>query len=177
MQMQEGKLAFIFPEDWQVGKYDEWRFYRNRFEKCCGGCKAVDFVAVSTTPRKILWLVEVKDYNQHKRTKAIDLAEEIALKARDSLAGIAAAKFQADDTEEKRLAGKAMQSKKVRVALHLEQPEKHSKLFPRAIDPSKILQKLKPLIKSIDPHPLVVERTDCQIRGGWKAEPAGSKKH
>lgn len=144
MKKQEGKLAFNFPEDWQVGKYDEWRFYRNRFEKCCGGCKAVDFVAVSSRPRKTLWLVEVKDYNQYQRTKAVDLAEEIALKARDSLAGIAAAKFQADDTEEKSLAGKAMQSKKVRVALHLEQPEKHSKLFPAPLILQKFCKNLNP---------------------------------
>jgi len=41
--------------------------------------------------------------------------------------------------------------------LHLEQPATHSKLFPRAIDPANVLMKLKTIIRSIDPHPLVVE--------------------
>lgn len=170
MRLQEGDLAFVFPGDWEVSQYDAWSFYRNRFKDCCSGCKAVDFVAILARNSKELWLVEVKDYRRHPRTKAVDLPEEIALKVRDSLAGIAAASFQADDRDEKALASRALKNKKVRVAFHLEQPQKHSKLFPRAIDPSKVLQKLKALVKPIDPHPLVVERSNCQIRAGWLVE-------
>ena len=33
--------------------------------------------------------MEVKDYRANRRTKAIDLADEIALKVRDTLAGLA----------------------------------------------------------------------------------------
>lgn len=170
MHLQEGKLVFIFPDDWKVSKYDSWSFYQNRFKDCCSGCKAVDFVALSSTDPQGLWLVEVKDYSRHPRTKAIDLPAEIALKVRDTLAGIAAAKFQADDSEENLLAKKALQMKKIRVVLHLEQPKRHSKLFPRAIDPSKVLQKLKTLIKPIDPHPKVVESHNCQSRAGWQVQ-------
>ena len=42
-------------------------------------------------------------------------------------------------------------------SLHLEQPAKHSRLFPRAINPANVKQQLKQLIKPIDPHPLVTE--------------------
>jgi hypothetical protein len=170
--MREGGLEFIFPEEWQVSKYDEWSFHRNRFQKCCGGCKAVDFLVIDSGPGQVFWLLEVKDYNRHSRTKTIDLAQEIAQKARDSLAGIATARFRSDEPEECSFAQRALQSSYIRVALHLEQPRKHSKLFPRAIDPAKVLQKLKALIKPMDPHPLIVERSNCEFRAGWSVEAA-----
>jgi hypothetical protein len=34
---------------------------------------------------------------------------------------------------------------------------KRSKLFPHAIDPADVLQRLKQLLKSVDPHPRVSE--------------------
>lgn len=171
-EIQEEELVFQFPEHWQVEKYDAWSFYRNQFQKCCGSCKAVDFVAVCSSRREF-WLVEVKDYRQHRRTKPIDLAEEIACKVRDSLAGVAAARFRANADGEKHFARTALQGRTIRVALHLEQPRTHSKLFPRAIDPANVLQKLKSLIKPIDPHPLIVERGDCDTRAGWQVRSAG----
>ncbi len=169
-RIREGDLVFVFPENWEVSKYDMWEFYRRRFKGCCTGCKAVDFAAVCPEPQKTLWLVEVKDYRVHRRTKIVDLPLEMALKVRDSLAGIAAGRFQADEHQERSMAEKALLAKKLRVALHIEQPRKHSKMFPRAIDPSKVLQKLKSLIKSIDPHPVVVDRSNCHARGGWRVQ-------
>lgn len=41
--------------------------------------------------------------------------------------------------------------------LHLEQPAKASKLFPRVFDLADVQQKLRQLIKPLDPHPLVVD--------------------
>jgi len=41
--------------------------------------------------------------------------------------------------------------------LHLEQPSNPSKLFPRAIDRADVLQRLKQLVRSVDPHPQVLE--------------------
>ena len=55
------------------------------------------------------------------------------------------------------MAKAALSGRALRVVLHLEQPRTHSKLFPRAIDPAKVLQKLRQLVKPIDAHPLVVE--------------------
>ena len=170
VRINEGKLMFTFPADWQVSKYDTWSYYRNQFKDCCTGCKAVDFIAVCQGEKKEVWLIEVKDYNLHPRTKPSDLPVELAHKVRDSLSGMAAALFQAQDREEKRFARKALQCKKIRVALHLEQPQKHSKLFPRAIDPSKVLQKMKALMKPIDPHPVVVERGNSQIKAWWSVQ-------
>ena len=165
--INEGQLTFTFPDNWLASKFDEWSFYRNQFHKVCGGTKAVDIVAVE--PGESLWSIEVKDYRQDRRTKTIDLADEIALKVRDSLAGVAAASVNANDASEKRLAGKAMRCTQLRVVLHLEQPAKHSKLFPRAIDPANIKQKLKQLIRAIDPHPSVLE-TARMNAVGWSVQ-------
>jgi hypothetical protein len=63
----------------------------------------------------------------------------------------------ANDADEKATAVTALRCPRLRVVLHLEQPAKHSTLFPRAIDPANVQQRLKQLIKAIDPHPLVIE--------------------
>jgi hypothetical protein len=152
----EGQLTFQFPDDWKASKFDEWSFYRNQFQSVCGGSKAVDVLAIE--PRVCSWKIEVKDYRQHRRTKIIDLAEEVAVKVRDSLAALVAARANASDCDERDLASAALRCRRLRVVLHLEQPAKHSKLFPRAIDPAAVRQRLKQLIKAIDPHPLVLER-------------------
>ena len=151
----EGLLTFAFPDDWQASKFDDWSFYRNQFQQVCGGAKAIDILAIE--PKACCWLNEGKDYRQNPRTKTIDLASEIADKVRDTLAGLVAAQANANDAAEQKSAGLALRCGRLRVVLHLEQPAKHSKLFPRAIDPSKVQQRLKQLIKAIDPHPLVVE--------------------
>lgn len=151
----EGKLTFKFPSTWQAKKYDDWSFYRNQFQKVCGGAKAVDILAVA--PDKCVWVIEVKDQRRHPRSKAIDLPDEVACKVRDTLAGLFAAHVNASDANEKRFAGEALASNQIKVVLHLEQPSKHSKLFPRAIDPANVKQKLKELLKAIDPHPAVLE--------------------
>jgi hypothetical protein len=72
------------------------------------------------------------------------------------------AKIHASDISESNFAGEILKGQQLRVVLHLEQPVKTSKLFPRAIDPSKVQLKLRSLIKPIDPHPKVVESNQMQ---------------
>lgn len=154
---------FAFPESWKVSKYDDWAFYRNRFSQMYSGIKAVDLLAIENKIEdKVIWIIEVKDYRQSRRTKAIDLAEEVAQKVFSTLAAILPAKIHASESYEQRFAGEVLKGTQLRVVLHLEQPVKSSKLFQRAIDPSKVQQKLKTLIKPIDSHPKVVESTQMQ---------------
>lgn len=178
----EGQLSFDFPEGWLVAKFDDWSFYRHQFlrlsgvrlacgRKGCGqdlkcvrcgrlgfaGVKAIDILAIEGTA--CCWCIEIKDYRLHGRTKTIDLADEIAMKVRDSLAALAAAAANANDHAEKTQAASALACQRIRIVLHLEQPTRHSKQFPRAIDPADVLHRLKQLVKAIDPHPLVVEST------------------
>ncbi len=91
-------VEFYFPEDWKVSVYDDWRFYRKQFQNIINGQKGVDILAIH---RRILWLIEVKDYRKYPRIKAIDLAEETAIKARDTLAGLMSAAVNAMNEEKK----------------------------------------------------------------------------
>jgi hypothetical protein len=177
--IKEGALTFQFPDSWKVAKLDDWGFYNNQFIRLssglrqpCGECgaelrcrncgavktqgvKAVDILA--RDPAATLWLLEVKDYRRSPRTKAIGLADEVALKVRDSLALLVAAAMSAYDPQERSFAREALEKERLCIGLHLEQPRQHSKLFPRAIDPADVLQKLRQLVRSIDPHPRIFE--------------------
>ncbi len=148
-------LIFDFPDDWLVSKYDDWSFYRNQFSRMWNGIKSLDLLAID--PNKTAWLIEVKDYRINSRTKPSDLAEEIAHKVFDTLAAIIPAKIHATDSNEKQLARAVSASRGLRVVLHLEQPEKHSKLRPRAINPTDVQQKIRQLLKPVNAHPLVVD--------------------
>lgn len=153
--LREGAFDHSFPEGWTASKYDEWPFYRDHLTKAFGAGKAVDIVA--SDGRGNLWLVEIKDYREHSRTKPSGLAEEVAHKVRDSLVGLLlAAKWHSGHThlEEARL---HLGASKVRVVLHLEQPKASSKLFSPAIDPASIQSKLKQLVRVVDAHPLMVD--------------------
>ena len=152
--LTEGNLTFTFDDDCDVGKYDDWSFYRRSFQNAAGGSKGVDFVCASES---VAWLIEVKDYRRHPRTNPLDLSDEIAAKVRDTLAGLATAATNADDVTEKEIAQRALSSeRRWKVALHLEQPDEHSRLRPTAIDPAALLQKLRNKLKFIDPDPKIV---------------------
>lgn len=148
-------LDFDFPDDWQVSKYDDWSFYRNQFSRMRNGIKSLDLLAIDSD--KTAWLIEVKDYRVNSRTKPSDLGEEIAHKVFDTLAAILPAKIHATAPDEKQLARAVSASRKLRIVLHLEQPEKHSKLRPRAINPADVQQKIRQLLKPVDAHSLVVD--------------------
>lgn len=168
--LQEGQapkaLTFNFPAD--ASKYDDWSHYRNQFSRTGQGTKAVDFVFLEAgVVSSCCWLIEVKDYRLHARTKPIDLADEIAIKVRDTLAGLLSAKWNANDEDERHYAAQLAAASRVRVVCHLEQPVKTSRLRPRAIEPDKVKQKLKSLIKAIDPHPLVIDHRETTGRVCW----------
>jgi hypothetical protein len=169
---------FEFPNGWQVSQPDAWSFYRKQYQrllngvrlpcpKCgallrCSHCntaqnaggKALDLLAIA--PNGTVWLIEVKDYRRHRRTKPIDLADEVALKIRDSLAAIMSAAFNANDPVERAHARSALQGRTLRVVLHLEQPAHPTKLFPQSVSPAFVEQRLRQLVKAIDPHPCVL---------------------
>lgn len=159
----EGALAFDFPTGWHATKYDEWIFYVHHFQNVCGAAKGVDIVAIHTNG--CLWLVEVKDYRAGPRDSALELVEEIAIKVRDTLAGLAAARVRANKEEEKTMAKRALQCNDLKVVLHLEQPAIPTRLHPIE-DTSKLLQKLKQLLRAIDYPPRLTNLSEGN-RFGW----------
>ncbi len=156
--LTEGSLCFNFPEGWHVGKYDDWSFYRNQFSRMRNEIKALDILAVD--PRKITWLIEVKDYRARPRTKPSDLADEIAHKVFDTLAAIIPAGINANDSEEKELARRVATCEKLRVILHLELPA--SPLNPRGSVQQNIALRMRRLLKSIDATAIVVAMADVR---------------
>lgn len=165
--LTEGRLTFTFDTGCDVGKYDDWSFYRQNFQSAAGGSKAVDFVCVS---KSVAWLIEVKDYRFHPRAKLIDLSDEIAAKVRDTLAGLATAATNADDPNEKEIAQLALSSRRRwRVALHLEQPAQNSRLWQKVPDPTKLLPKLKKKLKFVDPDPEIVDTNRSCADMNWTA--------
>ena len=157
-EIEEGDLRFSFPDHYATGKYDEWAFYREQFQSVAGGSKAVDIVCVADNAA---WLIEVKDYRQHPRTKPSDLDDELAGKVRDTLAGLAAASANADCQEERALARRALAKCRWRVVLHLEQPC-GTRLHQSPVDVASLTQKCRRKLKAVDPHPLVLDREKHQ---------------
>lgn len=151
-------LNFDFPDNWQVSQYDNWSFYRNQFARMWNGIKALDLLTVD--PQKTAWLIEVKDYRQQQRSKPSDLSDEVARKVFDTLAAMVPAKNCAINSSEKQIARAVTLAHRLRVVLHLEQPAKHSKLRPIAINPADVKQKIRQLLKPVDAHPLVVSKAN-----------------
>jgi hypothetical protein len=83
---------FTFGDTWtRVFKYDDTGFYRSKVERHLKQTKAVDVLGVHTSEG--LLLLEVKDFRGHriankKRLSNGDLAMEVALKVKDTVAGV-----------------------------------------------------------------------------------------
>ena len=154
-EIEEGALKFSFPDHCKASKYDDWSFYRNQFQFVAGGSKAVDILCLANDT---VWLIEVKDYRQHRRSKLIDLDDEVASKVRDTLAGLAAATANANSDDERALARQALAIRRWRVALHLEQPNVKSRLRPQPFNVADIVSKLRSkTLKAVDAHPVVLD--------------------
>lgn len=161
--LTEERLTFHFNDLADVVKYDEWSYYRNQFQSPCDN-KAIDFLLIED---RTLWLIEVKDYRGRTRTKPSDLADEVALKVRDTLAGIVAASLRANDPVEQAFSRNALKQRTVRVALHLEQSPGTSKLYPQAVNPASLKMKLKQKARWLDPHPVIVSRSTLNRSIPW----------
>ena len=175
--IKEGSLTFEFPDNWQASKFDDWQFYRKQFmkiaeakiacSKCgsplkcskCGsdrvaGNMGIDILALDTQSQ--CWLIEIKDYRTSTRSNTSDLADEVALKVRDTLAALLAARVNANDPGERSMAARAAKCESIRVVLHLELPPERSRRGVNKNTQAALTMKLKQLVKSIDPHPLIV---------------------
>ena len=168
-EIEEGDLKFSFPDQCEVGKYDEWSFYRNQFRSVAGGSKAVDILCLS---HDAAWLIEIKDYRQHPnpRLKLIDIGDEVAGKVRDTLAGLAAASANANSGGEQALARRALRRRRWRVALHLEQPTARSRLWQRSSRVANVLSKVRTKVKAVDAHPVVLDRATRRSDIPWTVQ-------
>ncbi|MBU0673023.1 MAG: hypothetical protein KJ950_00085 [Proteobacteria bacterium] len=162
-------LRLTMPEGWWVWKYDDSAFYRKQFQNLAGGSKAMDAVALADDGT--LWLIEIKDYRRHRRTKPSSVFAEVASKVRATLAGLATARVRANDQDEKTKARQAMTCRQIRVAMQLVQSVKPSKLFPQVVEPHDAQIKLRQAVKAVDPHPLCAIKVMNDASLPWQTEP------
>ena len=154
-------VTFAFDPSVSAGIYDQWQHYTTIWNAPPGGQKAVDVVAVDgVPPQSTAWLIEAKDFrvinNPPKPSNIAGLAQFVADKASNTLAGLADAQNHAAVAGEKQLATDAMASSGRRIVLHLEpHTGLHTALFPAGFAAS-VLQKLRQLVQAIDPNPLVL---------------------
>lgn len=146
-------LTFDFPAGWAAEKYDDLTFYRNQFSRQMNGIKAVDLIAIDLSA--VCYLIEVKDYRHPDTEKPSQLAEAVAGKVFSTLAALLPMKLLASVAGDKALATKALQAIALRVFLHVELPQSHKPV----VDPADLQQKLRKLVRSVDPHMKVVRKS------------------
>lgn len=99
--------------------------------------------------------------------KVLNLHKSLAKKVRDTLAGLVAAYFNANNPLEQKLAASALKTTRLNLVFHIEQSMKVSKLFPRAINPADLVQKLKSQLKAIDAHPKITDQYTINANIPW----------
>ena len=163
-EITEGALTISFPNGCDASNYDDWTFYIKRFQSVAGGSKAADILCLDG---RVVWLIEIKDYRQHTgEKKPSDLCDEVAIKIRDTLSGLAAAYANADAAE-KNFAQRAIQTGKWRVVLHLEKPDEDSLLNKTPLTLANVQLKLRQKLKVVDPHSVVMNMGTFADRVPW----------
>ncbi len=125
---KEQKQRFDFDDQqWSVIKYDDHPDYLQRIEKLPGS-KGVDFIGLHKHGSDNLYWIEVKDFRGYriankKRLSAGELATEVGMKVRDSLAGVMAAYCSSSRWAEWRAFVRSMWQRRapIRVLLWLEE--------------------------------------------------------
>lgn len=164
-------IRLTVPNGWWIWKYDDSAFHRGQFQSFAGGSKAVDAVALGNG---VLWLIEVKDYRRHRRSKPSTVFAEVAAKVKSTLAGLAVARVKANDLGERDRATQAMGCGALRVALQVAQPARRSRLFPQVINPQDAEIQLKREVRAVDAHPECVVGNINSRRLPWTTEFQGN---
>lgn len=161
----EQTLKFVFPDGWQAVKWDDTSFYRNHFQGFADS-KSVDIVAFSPSSSE-LWLIEVKDYRNHRRSKREDIFDEIAKKVRDTLACLCLAKSK-PEIEVHEFAQQAVTKPNIRVVLHMEQIKLPFRQHSPVVKRDNARLKLKQAVKVVDPHALFCEMSSIHPSCPWQ---------
>lgn len=155
-------LKFHFRPTIETSKYDASAHYLTVLRQ--QDKKAVDVVAieVGANPDPV-WLIEAKDFRnirgEPKESNTTGLPKSVFEKVVDTRDGLRDAAINATDPTERRFAERAITTTNTRIVLHLEPYQgPATKLLPR--NPAAgVLQKLKQLVKHIDPEPKVLNIT------------------
>lgn len=100
--IEEGNLEFTFGPTWRVHKYDEnGAYYKSQFESKLRPTKAIDFLCFHDD--SALLMLEVKDFSLGvpNLEKVDRLPWTVAIKARDTIAGIIGGSNQASNPHDR----------------------------------------------------------------------------
>ena len=155
--IDEGHVRLRFEPGDVATKYDDWGFFRDKFRHMAGGSHGVDGVCISG---EHCWLVEIKSLarqvGEDSNLRITDTIRQAATQVRDTLAGLAAATASATG-DELNFAKAALRLGRWRIALHLEQMDRTSKMHPTPYDLADTTQKLRQLVHPVDSQAVVVD--------------------
>jgi hypothetical protein len=167
----EGRLEFIFDDaKWPVQiKYDDTPSYR-RMNRQLRETKAVDFIVGDAKER--LFFIEIKDFRGYRienkqRISSGELANEVALKVRDSLAGVIGAHRNPSVPDEWKdiVSSLTNRAKDVKVVLWLEEDgDRGSK--KGTTDASMVAKVLKEKLGWLTSRVMVVSQRDVGLIPG-----------
>lgn len=160
--IEEGHVRLHFAPGDRAAKYDDWAFFRHTFRQMAGGSHGVDAICVSGA---CCWLIEIKSLarqvGEDLNPKITDTIRRAAIQTRDTLAGLAAAAASAKDAES-RFAKEALRVQHWRVALHLQQADRTSRMHPTPYDRADATQKLRQLVRPVDSRAVVVDTSGTE---------------
>lgn len=168
--LQVDSLLFTFLPTVAAECYDKWQHYNNVWNTGGKNQKAMDVVAVENPAAPTTtWLIEAKDFrvvtHPPKPSHIAGLAQTVATKTEHTLRGLGDAAIRATLASEKKHAISAIAAPAKRVVLHLEpHVGPRTALFPRRFE-ANVLQKLRQLVKTTDPNPLVLNKSNTARAG------------
>lgn len=154
------QLTFSFPDNWNVCKFDETSFYRNRVEKL-DGIKSVDIIAKSSDT---LQFIEIKDFRHYRienqaRQKNGDLLIEVSQKFVSTIASLlGASRCGFIDFEPYYSSLLSESSQKIEVILFVERDENLRTLQRNKLTLADLQQKLKKLLVAYNVRCKVYDR-------------------
>jgi hypothetical protein len=167
--IRERSVVWTFPAGWAARKFDGVGYQHNQFAHVAGGSQAVDITALDPAGTT-LWLIEAKEFVEGRRgADKVPLPVEIATKVRDSLACIFAASIRANGIEQAS-ARDYLAVANLRVVLHLEQRVAPPAMLKPVYNPADVRDKLKQLLRAIDPHPIVMSTQSPSAAVAWRTQ-------
>jgi len=163
------QLIFSFPDNWDICKFDDTNFYRDRVEKL-NGIKSVDIIAKSNDT---LYFIEIKDFRRHRienieRQRNGELLIEVAQKFVSTISALLGAK-RCDKTDFEPYYNSLFDSREqiIKVILFVERDDSDSNLKRQKLALADLEQKLKKLLVAYNVRCKVYDKSHLPSNIEW----------
>jgi len=175
-EIKEGEipnqLTFTFPDNWDICKFDDTKYYREKIEKL-DGIKSVDIIA---NDGGALQFIEVKDFRHHRienkeRQKSGELTIEVSQKFVNTLSAlIGANRLNLSDFAPYYTPLLSSLDQKITVILFIERDEREHTLQRNKITLAHLQQKLKKLLIAYNIQCKVYDRDKLPQQVEWTVQ-------